>query len=194
MTEGKKIKEKAVVIGSSAGGPKALKEIIPYIPYNLPAGILVVQHMPPKFTSYLAERLDKISRIRVREARHGDCVKTAQVLVAPGDFHMEIGNDFRVSLNRNPPVKGVRPAVDVTLASAAGTYGEDLVCVILTGMGSDGTDGAAAVKVNNGYCIVQDERTSLVYGMAKSVVDAGLADEVQPLGKIADAIVEAVYG
>lgn len=186
-------KEKIVVIGCSTGGPPALREVIPYIPSNIPARILIVQHMPAQFTGLLAERLDKISLIQVKEAKEGDYVAVGEALVAPGNYHMEITGDFRIKLNQNPPVKNVRPSVDVTLFSIAKQCKEDLICVILTGMGNDGSDGAGFVKQNKGYCIAEDKSTALIYGMPKCVIDAGNADEIQPLNKIANAIVEAVY-
>jgi two-component system, chemotaxis family, protein-glutamate methylesterase/glutaminase len=149
--------------------------------------------MPASFTGVLAERLDKISQIKVKEAQEGDYVAVGEALVAPGNYHMEITSDFKIKLNQNPPVRNVRPSVDVTLFSVAKQCKEDLVCVILTGMGYDGSDGASVVKQNKGYCIAEDKSTALIYGMPKCVIDAGNADEIQPLNKIANAIVEAVH-
>ncbi|NLF82409.1 MAG: chemotaxis response regulator protein-glutamate methylesterase [Candidatus Gastranaerophilales bacterium] len=186
-------KEKIVVIGSSTGGPRALREVVPYIPFDIPARILIVQHMPPQFTNLFAERLNKISQIKVKEAQEGDCAAVGTALVAPGNYHMEITEDFRIKLNQNPPVKNVRPSVDVTLFSVAKRFKEDLICVILTGMGNDGSDGAAFAKQNKGYCIAEHQSTALIYGMPKCVIEEGNADEVQPLNKVANAIVEAVY-
>lgn len=186
-------KIKTVVIGSSTGGPQALKDVVPYIPADIHAQILIVQHMPPKFTNMLAQRLDKISQIRVKEAEDGDSLERGYALLAPGNFHMCIDNFNRIKLNQEPPVWGVRPSVDITLASAAKIYTEDLICVVLTGMGHDGSKGAGVVKKFGGYCIAQDKETSIIYGMPKSVVDAGFADEIVPLHEVANAIVKAVY-
>jgi len=192
-TSPKTSRVKTVVIGSSTGGPQALKEVIPFIPKELPAQFLIVQHMPPKFTEMFAQRLDKISQITVKEAQEGDELQAQKALLAPGSFHMIPQENNTVSLNQEPPVWGVRPAVDMTLASAAKIYKEDLICVILTGMGHDGTNGAGVVKKYGGYCIAEDESTAVIYGMPKCVVDAGHADEVVPLHKVANAIVQAVY-
>lgn len=184
---------KTIVIGSSTGGPQALKQVIPYLPADLPAQILVVQHMPPKFTDMLAQRLDKLSPLTIKEAAENDQLQAQQVLLAPGDYHMTVNKYNKIELNQEPSVWGVRPAVDITLASAAKLYKEDLICVILTGMGHDGRDGAGIVKKFGGYCIAEDESTALIYGMPRCVIESGYADEVVPLHKIAKAIVSAVY-
>lgn len=184
---------RTVVIGSSTGGPQALKEVIPYMPEDLPAKLLIVQHMPPKFTDMLAQRLDKASSITVKEAKDGDPLEPKKALLAPGNYHMCVDINNRIKLNQEPPVWGVRPSVDMTLASAAKIYKEDLICVILTGMGHDGSQGAGIVKKFGGYCIAEDKSTCVIYGMPKSVIDAGYADEIVPLHKIASAIVKAVY-
>lgn len=184
---------KTVVIGSSTGGPQALKEVIPFLSKDLPARFLVVQHMPPKFTEMFAQRLDKISELTVKEAEDGDMIEVGKVLLAPGNFHMIVEPNGRISLNQEPSVWGVRPAVDMTLHSAAKVYKEDLICVILTGMGRDGSKGADSVKKLGGYCIAEDKSTSIIYGMPKCVIDAGLADRVEPINNVANAIVEAIY-
>lgn len=184
---------KTVVIGSSTGGPQALKEVVPYLPKDLPAQILIVQHMPPKFTDMFAQRLDKLSEFSVKEAKDGDIIEAKHALLAPGNYHMIVDSNNKVKLSQEPQVWGVRPAVDMTLASAAKIYKEDLICVILTGMGHDGTQGAKAVKQFGGYCLAEDKSTCIIYGMPKSVIDAGYADKVVPLDKMAEAIIEAVY-
>jgi len=183
---------KTVIIGSSTGGPQALKEVVPYIPKDLPAQMLIVQHMPPKFTDMLAQRLNKVSEFTVKEAKDGDLLEAQQALLAPGNFHMCVENN-RIKLNQEPSVWGVRPAIDITLASAAKEYKEDLICVILTGMGHDGTQGAGIVRKFGGYCIAEDQSTCVIYGMPKCVIEAGHANEIVPLHKIANAIVNAVY-
>jgi len=184
---------KTVIIGSSTGGPQALKEVVPYLPADLHAQILLVQHMPPKFTDMLAQRLDKISQINVREAKEGDALERGLALMAPGNFHMTVDSNNRIKLNQEPQVWGVRPSVDITLASAAKIYKNDLISVILTGMGHDGSKGTGVVRQFGGYSIAEDKSTCLIYGMPKSVIDAGNADEIVPLHKIANAIVNAVY-
>ncbi|MDD3149653.1 MAG: chemotaxis response regulator protein-glutamate methylesterase [Candidatus Gastranaerophilales bacterium] len=183
---------KTVVISASTGGPSALNSVIPYIPKNISARILVVQHMPPKFTASLADRLNKISQIEVREAQEGDRIMVNEILIAPGDYHMCVTKDDTIELTHTPTVCGVRPSADVTLESCAQIFGNKVISVILTGMGHDGTNGTKAVKQTGGYCIAQDETTSTIYGMPKSVVDNNLADEIIPLQNIADRIVNLV--
>ena len=187
--------KKLVVIGTSTGGPQALQTVITRLPGNLPCGVVVVQHMPAGFTKSLADRLNSISEIAVKEAENDEVIKSGQVYIAPGDFQLRIApalnGDRKIVLSKDPPVGNHRPAVNVMFDSAA-QFGKDLVSVIMTGMGSDGCKGMKKIKDNGGYSIAQDEPSCVVYGMPKAVVDAGLADEVRPLTKIAEAIVEAV--
>jgi two-component system chemotaxis response regulator CheB len=180
--------KKLVVIGSSTGGPRALSEVIPRLPADLPAAVLIVQHMPKGFTKSMADRLDATSAISVSEAKDGDLVTPGHVLVAPGDYHMEVKRGGIIKLNQNPPVWGVRPAVDVTMESVADQYGKSLVGVILTGMGQDGTVGAGLFKKAGGWVVAENESTCAVFGMPKSAIDAGNTDAVFPIGKIADEI------
>lgn len=181
--------QKLVVIGSSTGGPNALQQVIPRLPGNLPAAVLVVQHMPPGFTASLANRLNESSPLEVCEAKEGDLVQTGKVYIAPGAYHMVLRSKTIIGLNQDPPVHSVRPAVDVTLESAVNYYGPKLVGVILTGMGYDGSKGMAALKKAGGKTVVQDEATCVVYGMPRVVVEMGKADKVLPIQKIADEIV-----
>jgi two-component system chemotaxis response regulator CheB len=186
--------KKLVVIGTSTGGPQALQRVITRLPGNLPCGVVVVQHMPPGFTKSLADRLDNISAISVKEAEHEDVIRPGHVYIAPGNYHLRVapnGSSRKILLSQEPPVGNHRPAVNVMYDSAA-QFGRDLVAVIMTGMGCDGCEGMKKIKSNGGYSIAQNEETSVVYGMPKAVVDAGLADEIQPLESIAKAIVEAV--
>ena len=186
-------KSKLLMIASSTGGPQALKEVVPYLPEDIPAKILIVQHMPEKFTEMFAQRLDKMSKITVKEAKDGDTLVRGQALLAPGNYHMMVTEKGTVALNQEPTVLGVRPCADLTIASAAKIYQQDMICVVLTGMGHDGTMGAAVVKKYGGHCIVEHESTCIVYGMPKSIVVAGHADEIVPLHKIAEAIIKMVY-
>ena len=189
-TTGKKL----VAIGTSTGGPQALQTVITRLPGNLPCGVVIVQHMPAGFTKSLADRLNSISEIAVKEAENDELIKPGQVYIAPGNFHMRIApvaGGRKIVLSQEPPVGNHRPAVNVMFDSVA-QFGKDLVSVIMTGMGSDGCEGMKKIKANGGYSIAQDENSCVVYGMPKAVVDAGLADEVKPLTKIAEAIVEAV--
>ena len=183
-----------VVTGSSTGGPQALQTVITGLPEHFPCPVVVVQHMPAGFTNALALRLNNVSRVAVREAEHGDVLRSGCVYIAPGNQHLRIRQEAdvrRIILSNEPPVGNHRPAVNVMYDSVA-HLGDDVVAVILTGMGCDGREGMRRIKQNGGYCIAQDEETCVVYGMPKSVVDAGLADEICPLPKIAEAIEAAV--
>ncbi len=183
---------KLVVLGCSTGGPKALQSVVPLLPRNLPCGVLIVQHMPPGFTKSLAERLDEISQISVKEAENHDIIEAGHVYIAPGNYHMTVANGGReILLNQDPPIGTLRPAADVLFKSAA-PLGGNIVSVILTGMGSDGAVGMTEIKKTGGYVIAESEETAVVYGMPKAVVDRGLADEIKPLQAIAGAIVHAV--
>jgi len=186
--------KRLVAIGTSTGGPQALQKVITRLPGNLPCGVVVVQHMPAGFTKSLAERLDTISEISVKEAEHDEIIRPGHVYIAPGNYHMRVttdGANRKIALSQEPPVGNHRPAVNVLFDSVAPLQ-KDLVSVIMTGMGCDGCEGMKKIKQQGGYSIAQDEETSVVYGMPKAVVDAGLADEVRPLQEIADAIVAAV--
>ncbi len=187
----KRRSRKVVVIATSTGGPAALTQLIPSLPGDLPAGVLVVQHMPAGFTRALADRLDGISQLSVREARAGEPVQDGTALIAPGNFHMVVDSSRNIELNLDPPVHSVRPAADVLLSSVARAYGGSTVAVVLTGMGHDGAAGATEIKQAGGHVIVQDEPTSVIYGMAASVVEAGSADVIAPLPHIAVRIVQA---
>lgn len=180
---------KLVVIGSSTGGPNALSQVVPRLPGNLPAAVLIVQHMPAGFTNSLAKRLDETSALEVCEAKEGDVFFCGKAYLAPGGYHMVLQSRSAVGLNQDPPVHSVRPAVDVTLESAVNYYGPNVVGVILTGMGYDGSRGMTLVKKMGGKTIAQDEATCVVYGMPRVVVEMGKADKVLPVQKIADEIV-----
>jgi two-component system chemotaxis response regulator CheB len=177
-----------VLIGSSTGGPGALNEIIPALSSNLPAPVLIVQHMPAGFTRSLSERLNSISPLKVKEAETGDSLMAGQVLIAPGGFHMTLDEEERITLNQKAAVHGVRPAVDVTLTSLVQRFGKNVIAVILTGMGSDGAHGASLLHCDGGYVIAEDESTCVVWGMPRSVVEAGAANVVLPRPQIASAI------
>ncbi|WP_097017559.1 protein-glutamate methylesterase/protein-glutamine glutaminase [Orenia metallireducens] len=182
---------KLVVIGSSTGGPRALKEVVTLLPEDLDAAVLIVQHMPPGFTTSLAQRLDKLSDIRVKEAAEGDRLEKGLALLAPGDYHMTIENG-QVKLNQNPKVHNVRPAVDVTMESIAYDYNSNTVGVILTGMGKDGAEGMKLIRDNGGKTIGQDEETCVVYGMPKVAYEIGGVEVVKPIDRIAEEIVRMV--
>jgi len=183
------VPERLVIIGSSTGGPNALQQVVPRLPGNLPAAVLIVQHMPPGFTNSLAQRLNETSALEVSEAKEGDVLKCGKVFVAPGGYHMFLVSKTVLGLNQNPPVHSVRPAVDVTFESAVGFYKSKLVGVVLTGMGYDGSKGMAMIKKEGGRTIVQNEETCVVYGMPRVVVEMGKADKVLPIQQVADEIV-----
>lgn len=180
--------ETAVVIGSSTGGPRALEAILTGLPHDLPATLLVAQHMPPNFTRAFAERLDKNCAIRVTEAQDGEPVLSGVAYVAPGNYHMEVDARKMIRLNQNPPVEHVRPSATVTMLSAARVYGKNTIGVVLTGMGKDGAAGMAEIKSKGGRTLVQDETTSVIFSMPKAVIQAGAADRILPLDEIAGAI------
>ncbi|MCH7593046.1 MAG: chemotaxis response regulator protein-glutamate methylesterase [Chloroflexi bacterium] len=177
-----------VIIGSSTGGPNALSRVLPGLPADLNAAVLVVQHMPPHFTASLSARLNTASELEVLEASEGDRIQRGRVLLAPGGFHMTVNANGTVSLNTDTEVHGVRPSVDVTMRSAVEQFKGVCHGVILTGMGSDGKDGCQLIKAAGGSVLAEHESTCAVYGMPKSVVDAGYADRVAPIDEIAREI------
>jgi two-component system chemotaxis response regulator CheB len=187
-----------VVIASSTGGPAALEMICKGISADFPKPILIVQHMPAEFTKDLASTLSKNCVLPVVEAKEGDKITAGKIMIAPGGYHLTVkvsdGIYKVVSLDTSPPIHGVRPSADVTLKSVAKVYeGERILCVILTGMGSDGKLGVEEIKRNgNGYCIAQSERTCVVYGMPRNVVEAGLADRVEDIESIWSCMQEIV--
>ncbi|MBI5943496.1 MAG: chemotaxis response regulator protein-glutamate methylesterase [Chloroflexi bacterium] len=181
-----------ILIGSSTGGPGALNEIIPALPADLVSPVLIVQHMPSGFTRSLAERLNNISPLKVKEAEPGDQLLVGQVLLAPGGFHTILDENERILLNQKPTVHGVRPSVDVTLNSLIQRFGKNVIAVILTGMGSDGTLGASILHTAGGHVIAEHENTCVVWGMPRSVVEAGAASVVLPRPQIAKAIEAAI--
>jgi two-component system, chemotaxis family, protein-glutamate methylesterase/glutaminase len=183
-----------LLIGTSTGGPRALNDVIPSLPANLGAAVVVVQHMPAGFTHSLADRLNTVSKLKVKEAEPGDKLMVGQVLLAPGGFHMIFDENEQVALNQKMPVHGVRPAVDVTMMSLVQRYGKSVIGVILTGMGSDGTNGATLLHSMGGKVIAEHESSCVVYGMPRSVVEAGAASEIVPLSDIPAAIERAVKG
>lgn len=184
-----------IAIGTSTGGPRALQEVITKLPGNIPCGIVIVQHMPPGFTKSLAERLNSLSSLTVKEAENNDIVRPGLVLIAPGDYHMLLareGGKVVVKLNQNPPVGGHRPAVDPLMESVAHIFGNKAVGVILTGMGHDGAKGIQAIKRQSGQTIAEDQSTAVVFGMPKSAIELGVVDRVAPITGIAAEILRAL--
>jgi len=184
-----------VAIGTSTGGPNALAEVLPKIPRDFPVPIVLVQHMPPIFTRLLAERLAGRSAIPVKEGVAGSVLSPSQAWIAPGNFHMKVNNtglDWRLSMNQAAAENSCRPAVDVLFRSVAVAYGAHVLGVVMTGMGSDGVLGAQAIRDAGGDVIVQDEASSVVWGMPGLVHASGLADAVYPLDRLATEITRRV--
>jgi two-component system chemotaxis response regulator CheB len=184
-----------VVIGVSTGGPKALAELLPALPGNLPVPVLIVQHMPPDFTKTLAANLSKHSTLKVEEGVAGAKIRPGTIWLAPGGRHMRVvrkGAEFELALADDPPVNSCRPSVDVLFHSACGVFGPRVLGVVLTGMGQDGLSGVAAIRKKGGIVFVQDEATSVVWGMPGAVANASLADRILPLRDIPNAIVGAI--
>ncbi|QIO21624.1 chemotaxis response regulator protein-glutamate methylesterase [Haloarcula sp. JP-L23] len=185
-----------LVVGSSTGGPKMVEQVLSALPLSADLRVLVVQHMPEGFTGRFAERIDARSDYDVTEATDGARIGGGEALVAAGDRHMEIKNyrngRLRVKLTQEDPVNSVRPAVDVTMATAADVIDDPLVGVILTGMGEDGADGIQRIKAAGGRTIAQDEATSAVYGMPKRAVETGCVDDVLPIDDIANGILDTI--
>jgi two-component system chemotaxis response regulator CheB len=181
-----------IAMGVSTGGPNALQNILPLLPANLPVPIVIVQHMPPMFTKHLADRLNGLSQLQVVEASEGQLVQPGGVWIAPGDYHMTLrreGTAVKVALNQGTPENSCRPAVDVLFRSVASLYGANVLSVVLTGMGQDGARGCDVIRDAGGRTLIQDEASSIVWGMPGAVYRAGLADKVLPLAKIADEII-----
>jgi two-component system chemotaxis response regulator CheB len=188
---GMKVRPKVVVIGVSTGGPTALGEILPCLPAGFPLPILVVQHMPPLFTRLLAERLNSTCRMPVGEAAQDNPVLPGNILLAPGDYHMKVasnGGGMHVLLDQSPRQNSCRPAVDALFTSAAEAFGGAVLAVVLTGMGQDGLRGAEILKAQGASVFVQDEASSVVWGMPGAIVNAGLADRVLPLDQVVPEI------
>lgn len=185
-----------VLIGTSTGGPKALHQVIESLPADLNAGVLVVQHMPAGFTKSLAQRLDKLTPLKVKEAEDGEEIKKNHIYIAPGDFHMEVelkNCKLFINLHQGPLVTGHRPSVDALFTSVAQLNFKKIVGVIMTGMGQDGTKGISQLKkVQNCYTIAEAEETCVVFGMPKSAIEAGVIDKVVPLHAISSEIMAAL--
>jgi two-component system, chemotaxis family, protein-glutamate methylesterase/glutaminase len=186
--------KKIIAMGASTGGTEALFHVLSSLPSNLP-GIVIVQHIPPMFSTLFAERLNKALKMRVKEAETGDYIENGLVLIAPGDRHMQVkklGDRFRVELAVGEKVSGHCPSVDVLFNSVAAACGKYAVGVILTGMGSDGAKGLLAMRQKGATTIGQDAASSVVYGMPKVAFDIGAVEKQSPLDGVAQAIINAV--
>lgn len=187
--------KKIIAIGTSTGGPKALQDVIPNLPSSLPASVLVVQHMPPGFTKSLAERMDSLSQMRVKEAEHNDILLPGWVYIAPGDYHLRVvrdGHNFRIKLGDDGLVTGHRPSVDAMMESLAELNMSEIIGVIMTGMGSDGARGLKMLKEKRTYVLAQDESSCVVFGMPKSAIKLEAVDKIVSLENLADEIIKAM--
>jgi len=188
---------KIVAIACSTGGPKSLQHVIPYLPENLDAGVVLVQHMPKGFTASLAMRLNSLSKAVVKEAEDGEVIEKGHVYIAPGGMHIIIaqsGKNHVIRYSDQPPVDGLRPCANIMFESLSDTDYDDITCVVLTGMGADGTKGIQSL-VDTGrrvHVIAQDAESCIVYGMPRAIAEAGLANEIQPLNKISESIIKNV--
>lgn len=187
---------KIVALACSTGGPKSLQSVIPLLPADLNAAVLLVQHMPAGFTNSLAQRLDEMSKIRVKEATDGELIQTGCVYIAPGGFHMKAvreGANHKIKLTQEAPIGGLRPCANLMYESLINSGFDEIVCVVLTGMGGDGTNGIKMLSNNKPvYVIAQDEKTCVVYGMPKTIAEAGLVNEVVSLGDVSQTITKNV--
>lgn len=185
-----------VAIGTSTGGPSALQAVLPVLPKNFPVPVLVAQHMPPGFTGPLAQRLNGLCELNVREGVNGEVLKAGTVYVAPAGKQLQVqrrSGQLTLNIGDDSPIPTLyHPSVDVMFLSLGKEVGKGTLGVVMTGMGSDGTKGMKELKKLEGFAIAEAEETCVVYGMPRSIVEAGLADRVVPLGEIGKVIVECV--
>jgi|TARA_B100001964_G_scaffold243874_2_gene323279 two-component system chemotaxis response regulator CheB len=183
-----------VAIGSSTGGPKALNKVLNILPADFPCGIVVVQHISEGFTSGLVEWLDRSSHIKVKEAKENDQIQPGVVLIAPHDFHMMVVSGRRIRLNKALPIKGHRPSATILFSSVARVYNANSIGVILTGMGEDGATGLVEMRKNGSKTIVQDEASSVIFGMPKVAIEMGAAEEILPIDEIGNFLIYTAMG
>ncbi len=183
---------KVVVIGASTGAPRIITNILQDIPEDTPAGFLIVQHMSKEFTTSFAQRLDETSKLKVKQATENDQIEEGVVLLAPGDMHMEVTPSRRIKLNQGPKRFGVRPAVNVTMVSAADAFGADTIGVLLSGMGQDGAFGMKMIKKRHGVTLAQNESSSVVFGMAKAANDLHAVDKMVDANDLAQEIIKVI--
>jgi len=193
---GQAVSTDIVVVGISTGGPQALRFLIPRLPLDLPVPVAIVLHMPPGYTELFAQSLNELSELDVSEAKEGDVLKPGVVLFAPAGFHMtfvrEASGGVSAHLQSHPVDTPHRPAADVMFQSAAEVFGSRTLGIVMTGMGADGTRGAAWIKARGGRIFAESEESCIVYGMPRSIVEAGLCDKTIPLARMANAIVESI--
>ena len=189
--------KKIIALACSTGGPKSLQQVIPYLPKDIDAPVVLVQHMPAGFTASLAQRLDELSKVHVKEAQDGDVLTNGTVYIAPGGSHMRVvksGNSHVIKISYEPAIDGLRPCANVMYESLETCGYDDITCVVLTGMGADGTKGLKGLsgRTANIHVIAQDEDTCVVYGMPKAIAQAGLVNVVAPLSHVAEEITKNV--
>jgi two-component system chemotaxis response regulator CheB len=182
---------RVVVVAISTGGPAALGRLLPALPGDISFGLVIVQHMPAEFTGPLAERLGELAAIEVREARDGDRPRQGLALIAPGDRHLEFEAGGSVRLGDGPPVNGCRPSADITMKAAARVFGRRALALVMTGMGRDGADGAAAIRAAGGTTLAQDQESSVVFGMPRAAIEQGAIGEVVGLDALPIALLRA---
>ncbi len=191
-----KLGYKAVALGISTGGPLSLQKLIPNLSNKMNIPFFIVQHMPPKFTKSLADRLNNMCPLNVKEAENREEVKGGVVYIAPGGYHMKTyrnsNGKIYIEVTEMPSDTLHKPSVDVMIKSVLHVYAKHTLGIIMTGMGKDGLEGIKELKRLGGYCLAQDEESCVVYGMPKAVVDAGYADVIAPLEKISEIINKAV--
>jgi two-component system chemotaxis response regulator CheB len=188
-------RQELLLIAASTGGPMALQQVIPELPANYPLPILIVQHMPPGFTTSFASRLNERSRIKVIEACDGMPIRRGVAIIAPGGYHLVVEKkmpELICRLTETPPVRSVRPSADVMFTSVAEVVGGNVMVLVLTGMGKDGLDGSRLLRSKGAYVIAESKETSVIFGMPGAVISAGLADEVLPLYSIAAGLERAL--
>ncbi len=191
-----KLNYRSIALGISTGGPFSLQKVIPMLSKKINVPLFIVQHMPPKFTKSLAERLNSLSQLEVKEAEDGETVRNGVVYIAPGGFHMkaerkQLGN-VQIKISKEPSTTLHCPSVDVMIDSVVEVYGKQTLGIIMTGMGKDGLEGIKNLKNLGGSCIAQEESSCVVYGMPRAIVDSGLADVVAPLERIPEIINKAL--
>ena len=190
---------KVVIIGASTGGPAVISQILQRLPKNLPAAVVIVQHMSASFIGLFADRLNTECPMHVKKAKDGEEVKTGTVYIAPGDHHLEVEKKEKngqvkafIDINKNPAVGGYRPAITTTMKSVAMSFGKNALGIILTGMGNDGASGLKEICEKGGHTVVQDRTTSLINSMPENALKKGCVDEILPAGRIAGRIVRLV--
>jgi two-component system, chemotaxis family, protein-glutamate methylesterase/glutaminase len=188
------LKVDVVVLGISTGGPQALRRMLPELPADFPVPLAMVLHMPVGYTALFAEKLDEICQLTVAEAKDGDRLRPGLALLAPAGRHLsfrrDAAGDIRAHLSMQPLDRNHRPSADVLFQSAAEIYGGRVLGVVMTGMGDDGKQGAAWIKAQGGTILTEHEKSCIIYGMPRSVVEAGLSDRAVPLGRMEQAIIE----